>query len=164
MQSLENDQNHSNRKRDRNFTNLVLKTDHEHEKELNYPTSDQNGNDANFIPATTVILDSDQGLHFLTDERNRMLNISPVTQDEDLSNDRREDNCSMFVARSKHELLEYMMKEDGSVVCKMCGEILASRTHWYRHKYKLHVPNSVQPAALFKCEKCCVFFKSRKGE
>lgn len=45
----------------------------------------------------------------------------------------------------------------------MCGEVLPSRTHWYRHKYKLHVPNSGQPSPLFQCEQCNAFFKSRKG-
>ncbi|CAG9814301.1 unnamed protein product [Phaedon cochleariae] len=28
-------------------------------------------------------------------------------------------------------------------VCKLCGEVLASRTHWYRHKYKFHVNNNL---------------------
>lgn len=77
-----------------------------------------------------------------------------------------------------------MIRGDGSVTCKLCGEILASRTHWYRHKYKLHAnvtlsspivvgtsSNSVtppatthpQPSPLYKCEHCTVFFKSKKG-
>lgn len=68
------------------------------------------------------------------------------------------------VTRSKHELLEYQMQEDGTVVCKWCGEVLPSRTHWYRHKYKFHVPSTVPaPANLYKCHRCNVFFKSRKG-
>lgn len=58
---------------------------------------------------------------------------------------------------SKQELWEYVIKEDGSVICKWCGEVLPSRTHWYRHKYRVHAVN------LFKCEKCNVFFKTRKG-
>lgn len=49
------------------------------------------------------------------------------------------------------------------MVCKRCGEILASRTHWYRHKYKVHVSNFGNPSPLFKCDYCNVFFKSRKG-
>ncbi|XP_067014014.2 broad-complex core protein isoforms 1/2/3/4/5 isoform X1 [Anabrus simplex] len=70
--------------------------------------------------------------------------------------------------RGKQELLEYLIREDGSVVCKWCGEVLPSRTHWYRHKYKFHVPSSgssgaPSPASLFKCHRCNVFFKSRKG-
>lgn len=162
---MENDQNHSNRKSDRNIMTLILKTDQDSYKldnshQIECLISDKNGNDTNFIPPTTVILDSDQGLHFLTDERNRMHDESLNTKEQDLFN---EENCTTLSARSKQELLEYMIKEDGSVICKMCGEVLASRTHWYRHKYKLHVPNTAQPTSLFKCEKCCVFFKSRKG-
>lgn len=48
-------------------------------------------------------------------------------------------------------------------MCKWCGELLPSRTHWYRHKYKLHVPTAGLPAGLIKCIKCNTFFKSRKG-
>ena len=34
--------------------------------------------------------------------------------------------------------LDYVINEsDGSCMCKMCGEVLSSRTHWYRHKYKV---------------------------
>ena len=33
--------------------------------------------------------------------------------------------------------LDYTMNDDGSCVCKLCGELLPSRTHWYRHKYKV---------------------------
>lgn len=85
------------------------------------------------------------GVHFLTDEENL--------------NNKSDDSYE----KKKSELLEYLMREDGSVVCKLCGEVLASRTHWYRHKYKLHVNNLVNPAPLFKCIHCNVFFKSRKG-
>lgn len=56
-----------------------------------------------------------------------------------------------------------MIQSNGTVVCKICGEILQSRTHWYRHKYKLHVPTSGQPSPLFQCEQCNAYFKSRKG-
>ena len=49
------------------------------------------------------------------------------------------------------------MNEDGTCLCKLCGEKVASRTHWYRHKYKVH------NVALFRCEKCEIFFKSKKG-
>lgn len=85
------------------------------------------------------------GVHFLTDEEN-------LTNKSDESYEKK-----------KSELLEYLIRQDGSVVCKLCGEVLASRTHWYRHKYKLHVNNLVNPAPLFKCIHCNVFFKSRKG-
>ncbi|RZF38324.1 hypothetical protein LSTR_LSTR012111 [Laodelphax striatellus] len=53
--------------------------------------------------------------------------------------------------------------DDGSVICKWCGEWLPSRTHWYRHKYKLHMSQPPSTANLIKCHKCNVFFKSRKG-
>lgn len=87
------------------------------------------------------------GVHFLTDEDNvTFSNIENETYD-----------------KKKHELLEYLMRHDGSVICKLCGEVLASRTHWYRHKYKLHVNSMINPAPLFKCTHCNVFFKSRKG-
>jgi hypothetical protein len=58
---------------------------------------------------------------------------------------------------AKHELLEYVIQHDGSVVCKWCGETLPSRTHWYRHKYRVHAVN------LYKCTKCNMFFKTKKG-
>lgn len=86
------------------------------------------------------------GVHFLTDDEN----ISSKVDSENYE-------------KKKNELLEYLTRHDGSVVCKLCGEVLASRTHWYRHKYKLHVNNLVNPAPLFKCTHCNVFFKSRKG-
>jgi uncharacterized C2H2 Zn-finger protein len=53
--------------------------------------------------------------------------------------------------------LDYVMNDDGRCVCKLCGEIVASRTHWYRHKYKVH------NTSLFRCDKCEIFFKSKKG-
>lgn len=89
--------------------------------------------------------ESNAGVHFLTDEENL--------------NNKSDDSYE----KKKSELLEYLIRQDGSVVCKLCGEVLASRTHWYRHKYKLHVNNLVNPAPLFKCIHCNVFFKSRKG-
>lgn len=90
------------------------------------------------------------GVHFLTDDDNGMLPEEFDSMDES-------------IARKKSELLEYLMQQDGSVVCKLCGELLASRTHWYRHKYKFHVANTINPSPLFKCRRCNVFFKSRKG-
>lgn len=53
--------------------------------------------------------------------------------------------------------LDYFINDNGTCTCKLCGEVTASRTHWYRHKYKVH------NVCLFKCEKCEVFFKSKKG-
>lgn len=85
------------------------------------------------------------GVHFLTDEDNPNITI--------------DENYEI----KKTDLLEYLIRQDGSVVCKLCGEVLASRTHWYRHKYKLHVNSLINPAPLFKCNHCNVFFKSRKG-
>ncbi|KAF7287555.1 hypothetical protein GWI33_005919 [Rhynchophorus ferrugineus] len=83
------------------------------------------------------------GVHFLTDDE------SSKSEDS--------------YEKKKAEFLEYLPQADGSVVCKRCGEVLASRTHWYRHKYKVHVNNFANPSPLFKCEHCNVFFKSRKG-
>lgn len=83
------------------------------------------------------------GVHFLTDDECT--------------------NNSENYEKKKNELLEYLTRHDGSVVCKLCGEVLASRTHWYRHKYKLHVNSLINPSPLFKCTHCNVFFKSRKG-
>lgn len=59
-------------------------------------------------------MESQTGVHFLTDEDNgNIINGDPETYD-----------------KKKNELLEYLMRHDGSVVCKLCGEVLASRTHW----------------------------------
>ena len=33
--------------------------------------------------------------------------------------------------------LDYSLNKDGSVTCKICKETVPSRTHWYRHKYKV---------------------------
>ncbi|XP_019873922.1 protein tramtrack, alpha isoform isoform X1 [Aethina tumida] len=92
-------------------------------------------------------MEPNAGVHFLTDEDNGTSSKSDSENYE----------------KKKNELLEYLTRHDGSVVCKLCGEILASRTHWYRHKYKLHVNTFVNPTPLFKCTLCNVFFKSRKG-
>jgi len=53
--------------------------------------------------------------------------------------------------------LDYVINENGTCTCKLCGEVTQSRTHWYRHKYKVH------NVCLFRCEKCEIFFKSKKG-
>ncbi|CAG9853632.1 unnamed protein product [Phyllotreta striolata] len=95
--------------------------------------------------------ESSQGVHFLTDDK-----IATPDSSDDGEN---------YVIK-KTDLLEYLVQSDGTVICKRCGEVLASRTHWYRHKYKVHVKNSeklLRPASLYKCRHCNVFFKSRKG-
>nr|XP_050853184.1 modifier of mdg4 isoform X2 [Vespula vulgaris] len=102
-----------------------------------------------YIKAERVV----SGVHFLTD--------------------REEDSAALLLPKSesvdsepevRKQLLEYLIQNDGSVVCKWCGEVLPSRTRWYRHKYKLHVSTQVtQPAPLFKCHSCNAYFKSRKG-
>ncbi|CAH2268762.1 jg23785 [Pararge aegeria aegeria] len=92
------------------------------------------------------------GVHFLQ----RQPNHDDSTENKD------EDN-SKEPPKAKNEFLEYMLRNDGSVICRLCGEILQSRTHWYRHKYKLHVVHPLNPTPLFQCEQCLVYFKSRKG-
>ncbi|XP_066587097.1 protein tramtrack, alpha isoform isoform X2 [Prorops nasuta] len=93
------------------------------------------------------------GVHFLTDrdeDRGDLLLAKTETADTE--------------PEVRKQLLEYLIQNDGSVVCKWCGEVLPSRTRWYRHKYKLHVSTQVaQPAPLFKCHSCNAYFKSRKG-
>ncbi|XP_015126871.1 protein tramtrack, alpha isoform isoform X2 [Diachasma alloeum] len=94
------------------------------------------------------------GIHFLTDqeEDERVELLVPKSDASDTE------------PEVKKQLLEYLIQNDGSVVCKWCGEVLPSRTRWYRHKYKLHVTSQVtQPAPLFKCHSCNAYFKSRKG-
>lgn len=92
------------------------------------------------------------GVHFLSHDSLALL----VPKQEPL--DESEESMS-----GRRELLEYLIQADGSVVCKWCGEVLPSRTHWYRHKYKFHVQAPPGTASLFKCYRCNVFFKSRKG-
>lgn len=75
-----------------------------------------------------------------------------------------EDSEVKETPKGRSDLLEYVIRTDGRVICKLCGEILQSRTHWYRHKYKLHVIQPLSPAPLFQCEQCLVYFKSRKGK
>ncbi|XP_017887043.1 protein tramtrack, alpha isoform isoform X1 [Ceratina calcarata] len=116
--------------------------------EETFNEGNQDGNDA-YIKSERVV----SGMHFLTD--------------------REEDRGDLLLPKSesgetepevKKQLLEYLIQNDGSVVCKWCGEVLPSRTRWYRHKYKLHVSTQVtQPAPLFKCHSCNAYFKSRKG-
>ena len=68
----------------------------------------------------------------------------------------RDDDCNS-PRNSDDNSLDYILNEDGSCTCKLCGEQVSTRTHWYRHKYKVH------NVALFRCEKCEIFFKSKKG-
>ncbi|XP_076386522.1 zinc finger and BTB domain-containing protein ttk isoform X2 [Megachile rotundata] len=102
-----------------------------------------------FIKSERVV----SGMHFLTDrEEDRGDLLLPKSESGEAEPEVRK------------QLLEYLIQNDGSVVCKWCGEVLPSRTRWYRHKYKLHVPTQVtQPAPLFKCHSCNAYFKSRKG-
>lgn len=78
--------------------------------------------------------------------------LNPLVMDED--------EMALRVTDQGDEIIgtnEYIIFPDGSCQCKICGENLASRTHWYRHKYKVH------NVSLFRCEKCEVYFKSKKG-
>lgn len=92
------------------------------------------------------------GVHFLTEQP--QANETSEKKDQDDHKD---------MSKARNDFLEYLTRSDGSVICKLCGEILQSRTHWYRHKYKLHVIQPLNPAPLFQCEQCLVYFKSRKG-
>lgn len=112
--------------------------------------SSQAATEARTVPVIQSVAESaaapaehEPGVHFLTDDQNNTLVIARADEP---------DGGGVFepdggggggtgVVRSKSELLEYLIRDDGSVTCKLCGEVLASRTHWYRHKYKLHVPN-----------------------
>ena len=69
--------------------------------------------------------------------------------------------------------LDYVINDNGTCTCKLCGEVTQSRTHWYRHKYKVKTTIcqgaflswsiQVHNVCLFRCEKCEIFFKSKKG-
>ena len=39
--------------------------------------------------------------------------------------------------------LDYVINENGTCTCKLCGEITQSRTHWYRHKYKVKLKKRI---------------------
>ena len=45
--------------------------------------------------------------------------------------------------------LDYFINENGTCTCKLCGEVTASRTHWYRHKYKVSVSGSGSTKQIF---------------
>lgn len=108
----------------------------------------------NIVEVQQSTLDSieETGVHFLTEK-----------SQENENNDSKDQENPKDIPKARTDFLEYMTRSDGSVICKLCGEILQSRTHWYRHKYKLHVIQPLNPAPLFQCEQCLVYFKSRKG-
>ncbi|XP_045761275.1 uncharacterized protein LOC123864702 isoform X1 [Maniola jurtina] len=111
-----------------------------------YPSETFNDTQQNPIEA------QEAGVHFLTEQPNP----------EDTNESKDQEN-SKDPPKARNDFLEYMTRNDGSVICKLCGEVLQSRTHWYRHKYKLHVVHPLNPTPLFQCEQCLVYFKSRKG-
>ena len=45
--------------------------------------------------------------------------------------------------------LDYVINEEnGSCMCKLCGEVVSSRTHWYRHKYKVRSSHAARRRKL----------------
>ncbi|CAB3359020.1 Hypothetical predicted protein [Cloeon dipterum] len=96
----------------------------------------------------------DASVHFLTAAA---CEVDDPSGGEDNNGAADQDGLSEQRPLSKQELLEYVIQTDGSVICKWCGESVPSRTHWYRHKYRLHAVN------LFRCGKCFVYFKTKKG-
>lgn len=104
------------------------------------------------VPIEKIEGPQDEGAHYLTEKTEES-----ATKDN-------EDPEVKETPKGRSDLLEYVIRTDGRVICKLCGEILQSRTHWYRHKYKLHVIQPLNPAPLFQCEQCLVYFKSRKGK
>lgn len=139
---------------------LELLSRPENEENLSDKVEENNYSEDHVI-RPTLILDSTSGVHFLTEDQANSL-FSPKLEPSHCEEEEIEE-MALSPVRSKQELLEYLIRSDGSVICKMCGEILQSRTHWYRHKYKFHVAQVASPAPIFKCEQCGVFFKSRKG-
>ena len=89
------------------------------------------------------VLSKDTGVHFLTEQMHDLATKQEGNKDEGKEG-----------TKGKHVLLEYYLRTDGRVICKMCGEVLPSRTHWYRHKYKRHAAQPTNPAPLFQCEQC----------
>ncbi|XP_047515103.1 uncharacterized protein LOC125056174 isoform X1 [Pieris napi] len=133
-----------------------------------YQTTYYDDVDSNFPVITLEVLSTEDTSenfteHIETDENEtqeagvHFLSEVPNEAEKDGDNDETKDNL-------RKDLLEYMIRNDGRVICKLCGEVLQSRTHWYRHKYKVHnIINPLNPSPLFQCDKCRVFFKSRKG-
>lgn len=106
-------------------------------------------NEARTVPVIQSVAENsiiptehEPGVHFLTDDQNTLV----ISRAEESDSGEISDGGAPSTVRSKSELLEYLIRDDGSVACKLCGEVLASRTHWYRHKYKLHVSTSIGTA------------------
>ncbi|EEB17806.1 conserved hypothetical protein [Pediculus humanus corporis] len=91
------------------------------------------------------------GFHFLSHEYFEKTNHDSINEIID------------NLPKARSDLLEYLVKNDGTVVCKWCGEVLPSRTHWYRHKYKLHVPTAGLPAGLINSKGYVGHCVSRHG-
>lgn len=91
------------------------------------------------VAENSIRTEHEPGVHFLTDDQNTLV----ISRMEESDPGEISDGGASGTVRSKSELLEYLIRDDGSVACKLCGEVLASRTHWYRHKYKLHVSSSI---------------------
>ena len=61
-----------------------------------------------------------------------------ATEEEELEEDRAKgSSSSSLLLGAESSTLDYLINSDGSCTCKLCGERVASRTHWYRHKYKV---------------------------
>ncbi|XP_059487601.1 protein tramtrack, beta isoform-like isoform X1 [Neocloeon triangulifer] len=115
----------------------------------NSQDADESGSGVNFGAGEDCSSGSwDASVHFLT---------AAACEVDDSGEDNNNTSPSEQRPLSKQELLEYVIQTDGSVICKWCGESVPSRTHWYRHKYRLHAVN------LFRCGKCFVYFKTKKG-
>nr|XP_027223977.1 uncharacterized protein LOC113816140 [Penaeus vannamei] len=53
--------------------------------------------------------------------------------------------------------LDYVLNSNGTATCKLCGELLPSRNHWYRHKYKTHA------TALYRCDDWASSTRARRA-
>ncbi len=71
-----------------------------------------------------------------------------VKEEEDLEDEEEEEGC-LYIATAASDVsskkqqqqdstLDYVINGNGSCTCKLCGEVVPSRTHWYRHKYKVN--------------------------
>ena len=65
-------------------------------------------------------------------------------------------SCASGASEDPNVTLDYTINDNGSCTCKLCGEVVPSRTHWYRHKYKvsfdlfiLFSENSLPPCSTF---------------
>lgn len=135
----------------------------------NHTTKAQDIRQSEIIHTTIqAVQDKNPPIHYLTvktlDELGTRREAKATTVQESDFEEVIEVSDSNDSNKGKTDFLEYMTRMDGSVICKQCGEVLQSRTHWYRHKYKSHVQNQLPPFPLFQCEKCSLYFKSRKGK